>query len=357
MKCVKHLKNLGLAVFIGLLAGYAQPASASCGNPGDIVTVNVSVGNLGPGYFAFDFDNYGGNVPLCWCPTFGYAGCYGDISSITMPNYGSIYPKRLGVGDCNYNIWETGVFYSFPSSSFKSLNISIRIPNDAPCNGYGSFIVKVYKWYGYGYPTSSQPWNWGWYSTATGSFTVFGGNPPAAPTDIYLSSPNTYNCTWNTYVNSVPGAVQYQWTGYGTYYSNNNYGPQLPQNSGYNMCVRAKNSCGVWGAYYCEYMSTPPISGCSSYYRENPGSDDPAFFSSLEGISQLEAFPNPFREELTLRVPESLDGQVYRMVDASGRVVRQGRLSFGTHQVGTADMPNGLYVILTETHQIKLVKE
>ena len=104
-------------------------------------------------------------------------------------------------------------------------------------------------------------------------------------------------------------------------------------------------------------MSTPPISGCSSYYRENPGSDDPAFFSSLEGISQLEAFPNPFREELTLRVPESLDGQVYRMVDASGRVVRQGRLSFGTHQVGTADMPNGLYVILTETHQIKLVKE
>lgn len=90
------------------------------------------------------------------------------------------------------------------------------------------------------------------------------------------------------------------------------------------------------------------------------------FEAGTTGIRQMDAtanpsiYPVPARNRVTVQTSPDLTGELYQVVDGTGRVVLQGTLDHGNTQVDVEDLNPGLYTVLIGEFRraaVKFVKE
>jgi hypothetical protein len=191
------------------------------------------------------------------------------------------------------------------------------------------------------------------YSSHSGSFKTCLGPALAKPTDIYMSSPNTFNCTWNISTYPVLGATSYAWTftgpSSGTITTAGTTGPALGPGTFY-VCVTAQNTanCSV-SPQYCEMMTIPvvPSPNCQGGGLAALGNEPLA----------LSIAPNPNGGAFWVFCPNELAGQIFRIFSADGRMVLAGELQAGEQSLHLPQAEKGLYVLNAESYSLKFVIE
>jgi hypothetical protein len=334
---------------------YAQPCAAA-GQNVDVV-INLP-NNLPAGDYQIDLDNGSGTqIPLCFCPVTPdpifpppFNTCAGDIVSVQVTstingftNTIPMFPRRARVG-CSGAIVTTGVFFTLNgTATSSSVLVRVRIPASTPCNRQGNITLGLFRRF--------SPTGFASYSNHSGSFRSCAGPALARPTDIYMSSPNTFNCTWNISTYPVPGATSFAWvfTGpiSGTLTTTGVTGPALPAGT-FQVCVTAQNvaNCSV-SPQYCELMNIPtvPSLNCQRNGLESPDA------------LALSIVPNPNNGLFQLNCPKEMAGQPFRIFSTDGRMVRAGELVEGQLTLDLTGSDKGLYVLHAAGAALKFILE
>lgn len=178
------------------------------------------------------------------------------------------------------------------SNSSFSLNITWDSPG-----------TKVIRFFGYtGNSSGGFPSQLKYFGIRTVTVTL-PCTVPAAPNDIYFSSPS--GCTWQMLSNNVSGATGYEWSSYGWFPTQ--AGPKL-RGANYYLCVRATNSCGN-SPWYCETITVPTLPGCNGGY-----------FSRNSNSVSTKIYPNPAQDRVTISLREEGDYKV-DLVNTLGQIV------------------------------------
>ncbi|MCW5922878.1 MAG: PKD domain-containing protein [Saprospiraceae bacterium] len=99
---------------------------------------------------------------------------------------------------------------------------------------------------------------------------------------------------------------------------------QFPQPDVYQVCLTANNQYG--SDTHCKMLYI----GVSA--QQNP---------VLQ--TQVQVWPNPFRDRLAVALSANLRSPVFRMHDMTGRLVQQAPMTLGVNEIVTADLPLGIY--------------
>ncbi|NQV51960.1 MAG: T9SS type A sorting domain-containing protein [Flavobacteriales bacterium] len=80
------------------------------------------------------------------------------------------------------------------------------------------------------------------------------------------------------------------------------------------------------------------------------------WLTGIEGLksADLEVFPNPASDQLTLHVSEISSGTTYRIIDAIGRTFKQGTVRSNSESISLEGMSAGTYMILIESDEDRI---
>ena len=265
IKSLFSIRSSLLFVLLSLVSGMAL----ACYDRGDTVRKYLQLGNLKPDHrYQIDYvNNPSATLDICFCPSFGFNGCFGDIEFANIdPNNLPAYPQILGKGCPSYPDTSTGqsFFHSrFAISNSQQVILDIVVPDDAPYSSQARFKVDLYDITG-GSPVFVRTSSEAWFGTCAEP--APSGSAPARPTDIhnFPSQSRSAGCGWKFSTNVVSGATQYIWrinNQSPQSYSSHTPGPTLPITSSgvYNVCLSASNSHGT-SPQYCENVSLSSLS-------------------------------------------------------------------------------------------------
>ena len=260
MKSLSNFRSL-----IIFLCCYSVSAFA-CFDRGDTVRKYLQLGNLEDGhYYQIDYvNNASASFDVCFCPTFGFGGCFGDIEFANVdPKNAAAYPMILGKGCPNYTNTASGQsFYHSPfdPSDSQQVVLDIVIPNNAPYSANANIKVNLYD------ITNGSPVFVRSSSSAVFSTCAAPGTAPSQPTAVHFfpSQSSFSGCGWKFSTNSVSGATQYVWrinNRPAQSYSSHTTGPTLPITSSgvHNVCVSASNSFGT-SPQFCRNVTLSSLS-------------------------------------------------------------------------------------------------
>lgn len=99
---------------------------------------------------------------------------------------------------------------------------------------------------------------------------------------------------------------------------------QFPQPGAYQVCLTVSNTYGS-------------DTHCKTLYLGVSAQDNPVL------QAQVQAWPNPFGERLSVALSANLRSPVFRLYDMTGRLVREERLAFGLNDIETGGLAAGMY--------------
>jgi hypothetical protein len=74
-----------------------------------------------------------------------------------------------------------------------------------------------------------------------------------------------------------------------------------------------------------------------------------ATLNPIKKSTQIQLFPNPTSDEITLQTPDDLAAASLQITDVFGRVLRQETLVAGANKWSVRDLPQGVYVVRIAT--------
>lgn len=189
--------------------------------------------------------------------------------------------------------------------------------------------------------------------------------PPSPCSGVYAQSGgsslplNTVNFVnpgqVNVTMNGLPGST-YTWTW-------SNPAPAIWSASGNTMSFSIQSgksysvtvACNTPGQETCtRTIAFVAGSGGWGGLTRNDGAED-RNNTSIPFI-ELKAMPNPFSDEVLLQVPNDLIGSQFRLLDSQGKLVENGIFSQTEEKLVLAKLPAGIYFLVSNTTQIRLLK-
>ncbi|MDX2280107.1 MAG: PKD domain-containing protein [Saprospiraceae bacterium] len=99
---------------------------------------------------------------------------------------------------------------------------------------------------------------------------------------------------------------------------------QFPQPDVYQVCLTVSNQYGS-------------DTHCKTLYLGVSAQQNPVL------QTQVQVWPNPFRDRLAVALSANLRSPVFRMHDMTGRLVQKAPMTLGVNEIVTADLPLGIY--------------
>ena len=111
------------------------------------------------------------------------------------------------------------------------------------------------------------------------------------------------------------------------------------------------------------YTDQSPLSGNNYYRLQQTDLDGTTTYSGIANAQfngLISIYPNPARSVVTVSIQSAA---AYKLIDASGATVQQGRLQLGRNEISVSGMASGIYFLqivtnngTTNTHEIEVVK-
>lgn len=329
---------------------------------------------------------YSGNPVL----DVSYTGGWDSLGVETI----SVIIDSLAPANERYKMWYAGQYfnsyrydfgYAYSSDGMNWIKHPSQVMLVGAANAWddgfieGPSVIRegnTYKMWYAGYSLTTGKVNIGYATSTDGiAWTKYSGNPILTTgatgwDSVYVQDPHVIKIG-NTYHMWYGGVNRGDNYGQETGYAYSNDGISWTKDASNPVLLRG--NVGSWDANTASFGSVlydngalkmwytgkdvEPLPQDLNYYWEIGYATDSSFITGIDVINKsnlLVAYPNPFRESVTLRITEELKAAELSVVDVSGREVRHlSAVSQGETKIERGELPAGLYFIsITEKNKV-----
>jgi PKD repeat protein len=183
------------------------------------------------------------------------------------------------------------------------------------------------------------------------SITVWGNNPPVTCNANFFIYPDSSNSqqAWGYNLSTGGPGLTYQWNwGDNTAIDVTPYPAHIYANTGtYTICLIVVDTANQCSDTMCQSLTVLRLSqqAAAAPYYVNIIPQGP------QGVNELaeetfSLYPNPAQGELKIKSAYALTGNIYRVLDVTGRTIASGKLTSTSIDVSTFD--KGMYILQLE---------